>query len=178
MRIISGSHRSRRIIPPANLPVRPTTDLAKESLFNILWNYVDIEKCRVLDLFAGTGNLSYEFASRNCIEVVSVEINHRCTDFINKTALSLNFKSIKVVRADVFHFLNRQGSPFDIVFADPPYDLKDIMSIPDRVLNNNWLNQDGFLILEHPGTLDFRMQASFMEVRNYGKAHFSFFHKE
>jgi 16S rRNA (guanine966-N2)-methyltransferase len=177
MRIISGSHRGRRIFPPNKLPVRPTTDLAKESLFNILWNYVDFENLRVLDLFSGTGNLSYEFASRGCKEVIAVEIHPKCVDFIKKTALDLNFDNIRVVRGEVLHFLKHAPSPFDIIFADPPYDMKEIPLLPGLVLDGKWLSEEGYLIVEHPREVNFSEIPGFFDLRKYGKVHFSFFRK-
>lgn len=177
MRIISGSHRGRRIFPPSNLPVRPTTDLAKESLFNILWNYIDFENLRVLDLFAGTGNLSYEFASRGSAEVIAVEIHPRCVEFIKKTATALNLNNIRVVRGEVLHFLKHASSPYDIIFADPPYDMKDIPLLPGLILNGNWLADDGYLVIEHSRDVDFSETDAFFDLRKYGKVHFSFFKK-
>ena len=175
MRIISGSHRGRRIFPPANLPARPTTDLAKESLFNILWNYVDLENLRILDLFAGTGNISFEFASRGCREIIAVEEHKRSADFIKKTAGLLEFSNLKVIRTDAFHFLKHPSLAFDIVFADPPYNLKEAALLPNLIFDGNWLSQNGFLIIEHPREMDYSKHLSFVEVRNYGKVHFSFF---
>ncbi|MHC1706174.1 MAG: 16S rRNA (guanine(966)-N(2))-methyltransferase RsmD [Bacteroidales bacterium] len=175
MRIISGSHRGRRLFPPSGLPVRPTTDLAKESLFNILWNYVDLEDLRVLDLFAGTGNITYEFASRGCYEIVAVELNKRCTDYIKNTSLALEFRNIRVIRADVFQFLKHRALPFHIIFADPPYDLKDSVNLPDLIFAGKWLEKDGFLIIEHPREINYTGHPNFMENRKYGKVNFSFF---
>ncbi|MCX6270237.1 MAG: 16S rRNA (guanine(966)-N(2))-methyltransferase RsmD [Bacteroidetes bacterium] len=178
MRIISGSHRGRRITAPANLPVRPTTDLAKESLFNILWNHFDIEEIRVLDLFSGTGNLTYEFASRGAKEVVAVDIDTRCTRFIIKMAEELSFRQVRVIRADVFNYLKHRGEGFDVIFADPPYDMDNIIDLPVRIMEGNWLNPEGWFIIEHSAFIGFSAYPGFFDVRKYGKVHFSFFKKE
>lgn len=176
MRIISGSHRGKRIFPPSNLPVRPTTDLAKESLFNILWNYVDLDELRILDLFSGTGNITYEFASRGCLEVTAVEMNKKCYDFIRNTAQSLDFNNVTVIKADVFSFLKHPALPFNIIFADPPYDLKETLTLPSIIFDRNWLAKDGYLIIEHSREINFSDRPGFLHLRKYGKVHFSFFH--
>ena len=150
MRIISGSNKGRIIKTPANLPVRPTTDLAKESLFNILNNHFDFEELDVLDLFAGTGNISYEFASRGAKRIVSVDNNFKCAEFIRKAAQEYGFnKIITVQRANVFVFLKYPQVPFDLIFADPPYDMEGIETIPDLIFNQKLLKPGGWLILEH-----------------------------
>jgi len=175
MRIISGSHRGRVLRPPIGLPVRPTTDLAKESLFNILNNYLDFEESKVLDLFAGTGNISLEFASRGAAMVLSIELNPRCTDFISKMATDLNFKSVSVIRANVFTFLARSAGTYDVIFADPPYDMEGREKLPGLVFDNNWLDKEGFFILEHDKSINFKDHPFFAEERRYGKVHFTFF---
>ena len=127
MRIIGGTHKGRRITPPPRLPVRPTTDLAKESLFNILNNLIDFEDLRVLDLFAGTGNITFEFASRQAAVVDSVDINFKCLEFIRATAKELQFGNIRTFRADVFKFIKRPpAQPYDLIFSDAPYELEQI----------------------------------------------------
>ena len=175
MRIISGKNRGRRIIAPGNLPVRPTTDMAKESLFNIINNLLDFDELRVLDLFAGTGNLSYEFASRGCRSVTSVDLNNKCTTFISQTARQLNYDNINVIRADYRQFLNSSGGKFDIIFADPPYNMENIEKIPDLISGNSLLNKNGFLIIEHPGSIDFTGYSYYFDHRKYGKVNFTFF---
>ena len=175
MRIISGLHKGKRINPPHNLPVRPTTDLAKESLFNILWNYVDFEGLRVLDLFSGTGNITYEFAARGCREVVAVEQDARCSHFIKNMSEELKFNQIRVIRTDVFNFLKHPALPFDVIFADPPYDLDRIIDLPLLILENKWLSEEGWLIIEHSASVSFQTYKGFVETRKYGKVHFSFF---
>ncbi|MBP5326725.1 MAG: 16S rRNA (guanine(966)-N(2))-methyltransferase RsmD [Bacteroidales bacterium] len=175
MRIIAGNLRGRRLNPPANLPVRPTTDMARESLFNILNNYVDFEDCTVLDLFAGTGAVSLEFISRGAKQVTSIDINNSCTDFIKSAALKFGVDNIHVVRADVFDLLKRANKRFDIVFADPPYALQDLPLLPDKVFESEVVNDDGIFILEHPCDFDFQEHPHFWQHRKYGKVNFTFF---
>lgn len=177
MRIIAGTLRGRRLNPPANLPVRPTTDMARESLFNILNNYVDYEDCSVMDLFAGTGAVSIEFISRGAREVTSIDINNACTEFIKTTARQLNLDNIHVVRADVFDLLKRANRQFDIVFADPPYALHDLEQLPDLVFGSDVLTEDGIFILEHPKEFSFEEHPHFWQHRAYGKVNFTFFAK-
>lgn len=175
MRIIAGSLRGRRLHPPANLPVRPTTDLARESLFNILNNYVDYEECSVLDLFAGTGAVSMEFVSRGVKRVTSIDINNACTEFIKQTAKQFDVNNIHVVRADVFDLLKRANQQFDIVFADPPYALNDLEQLPDLVFESQVLEERGIFILEHPKEFSFEEHPHFWQHRIYGKVNFTFF---
>lgn len=175
MRIIAGSLRGRRLNPPSNLPVRPTTDMARESLFNILNNYVDYEDCSVMDLFAGTGAVSVEFISRGAKEVTSIDINNSCTDYIKSTAKTLKIENIHVVRADVFDLLKRANRQFDIVFADPPYELEGLPTLPDLIFGQNILTEDGIFILEHPREHSFEEHPHFWQHRKYGKVNFTFF---
>ncbi|MBR2958729.1 MAG: RsmD family RNA methyltransferase [Bacteroidales bacterium] len=175
MRIIAGTLRGRRLNPPQNLPVRPTTDMARESLFNILNNYVDYEECSVMDLFAGTGAVSMEFVSRGAREVTSIDINVQCTDFIKQSAVRFGVKNLHVVRADVFDLLKRANRKFDIVFADPPYALEGLPTLPDLVFDREVLTDDGIFILEHPGEFSFEEHPHFWEHRSYGKVNFTFF---
>ena len=178
MRIIGGDHKGRRIHAPAGLPVRPTTDMAKEALFNILHNYYDFEGIKVLDLFAGIGSISYEFASRDAAEVHSVEMNPRCVNFITETSRKLDLKNLFVIRANVFTYLKRSGKKFDIIFADPPYDIEGIETIPDLVFENDLLDKDGWLIVEHSAGIDFSEHPNFDQNRKYGKVNFSMFSKK
>ena len=175
MRIISGTLKGRRLNPPANLPVRPTTDMAREGLFNILNNYVDYEDCSVMDLFAGTGAMSVEFVSRGVREVTAVDINNACTDYIKTEAQRLELRNLRVVRADVFDLLKRANRKFDIVFADPPYALEGLETLPDLVFEHQVLNEDGIFILEHPREYSFEEHPHFWQHRNYGKVNFTFF---
>lgn len=175
MRIISGLYRGRKLNPPKGLPVRPTTDLAKESLFNILVNRSGFEGQSVLDLFAGTGSISFEFASRGVETVVAVDLNHRCTEFISKSAQDFRVGNLYVVKANVFQYLKSVKRKFDIIFADPPYQMEETASIPTIIFSNSLLNDEGWLILEHDASLKFHDFKGFVDERNYGKVHFSFF---
>lgn len=175
MRIISGKFKGRRFDPPTNITARPTTDFAKESLFNLIINEIDIESSTVLDLFSGTGSISYEFASRDALHITSVEMSDRHIGYIKKMCELLKIKNIRIVKQDVFRFLANTGASYDIIFADPPYQLENIADIPDYVLNNNHLNNDGLLIVEHGIKTDFSAHPNFYSHRNYGNVHFSFF---
>lgn len=176
MRIIAGSRRGTTIQLPKNFESRPTTDTAKESLFNIISNEFEFEDLRVLDLFSGSGSISYEFASRGA-NVTTLEILPHYCQFIRKTAIDLKL-NIKVVHGNVFSILKKEGQQFDVVFADPPYTLKGIETIPDLVINNNHLVDNGLLIVEHGKTISFASHPYFDEERTYGSVHFSFFRKE
>ncbi len=175
MRIISGSYKGRMIHPPKNFKARPTTDFAKESLFNIINNNFDYSEIKALDLFSGTGSISYELASRGSSDIVSVELNYNHYAFIKKTAAELNFLQIKTIRADVFKFLKTCNRTFNLIFADPPYDLKNIEIIPDIIFEKKLLDNDGWLILEHGSRTDFSTHEKFKEQRDYGSVNFSIF---
>jgi len=175
MRIIGGKYGKRTIRPPNNLPVRPTTDLAKESLFNILNNKISFEEKSALDLFAGTGALSYEFASRGCASVISIDSNFKCIQFIKQTAADFEMISIQALKTDVFKYLKNSKAKFDLIFADPPYDLENIPQISISVFENELLQADGWLIVEHPKTTDLSGQEHFFEHRHYGHVNFSFY---
>jgi 16S rRNA (guanine(966)-N(2))-methyltransferase RsmD len=175
MRIIAGTLRGRRLNLPTTLPVRPTTDMARESLFNILNNYVDYEECSVLDLFAGTGAVSLEFISRGAKDVTSIDINAQCTDFIKSTAKQFNVNNIHVVRSDVFELIKRAYKKFDIIFADPPYALENLQQLPDLIFEHDMLSEDGIFVLEHPREYQFEQHPHFWQHRNYGKVNFTFF---
>ena len=150
--------------------------MAKEGLFNILHNYYDFEDIRVLDLFAGIGSISFEFASREAAQVHSVELNPRCANFITETTRKLDLKNLFVIRANVFTYLARGGGKkFDIIFADPPYDLEGTEQIPDLVFQNEWLNEDGWFIMEHSANIDFSSHPNLDQHRKYGKVNFSMF---
>ena len=177
MRIISGKFRGRAINPPKNLRARPTTDCAKENLFNILTNHVDFEQCDVLDLFAGTGSVSYEFASRGAKSVTSVEINAVHHNFIRTTAKSLGADNIFAVKANVFLYLKSCPKSFDIVFSDAPYDLEGLEQVVDLVLGENILKEDGIFIFEHSDKYKFDNHPLFWQSRSYGSVQFSFFKK-
>lgn len=174
MRIISGSHRGRQIFPDKNFSARPTTDFAKENLFNILTNYIHFEEIRVLDLFSGTGSISYEFASRGAQEIISVEANYKHYAFILKTAKELGFKNMKIYKTDVFIACKKlKGQKFDIIFADPPYNLDKIQEIPATIFDNDLLGENGIAIIEHPERIQFSTHPRFSEHRQYGSVNFS-----
>lgn len=176
MRIISGSHKGRHIFPDKNFTARPTTDFAKENLFNVLTNYIDIEDTSVLDLFSGTGSISYEFASRGAKEVVAIEQNHSHFSFIRRTARELGFKNIELYRTDTFIACKKlKGRKFDIIFADPPYNLEKINIVPQAIFGNELLSDSGIAIIEHPASVDYSALPFFSEHRQYGSVNFSIF---
>lgn len=175
MRIISGKNKGRKIVAPTNLPVRPTTDLGKESLFNILNNYFYFDRITVLDLFAGTGNVSLEFASREAVSVTSVDIFQGCVDFMKKTAAKLQYDNMSVLKGDAFQFLSNCKQQYDIVFCDPPYDLEGVERIPQLVFDNHLLKQEGWLIIEHSKIHNFSEHPQFFQHRKYGRLNFTFF---
>ncbi len=177
MRIIGGKYKRHKINPPANLSVRPTTDLAKESLFNIINNHFDFESITVLDLFAGTGSISFEFASRGAIQVYYVETEHKCVKFVKKQAEKFLFDSLKVVRDDVHHFLSVCNKKFDIIFADPPYKHENTENIHKLVFENDLLKNEGWLIIEHDDNIKLDDLDGFFEKRKYGRVLFSMFTK-
>jgi len=178
VRIICGAYKGRTIDTGHKLAVRPTTDFAKEGLFNILSNRFDLSSFDVLDLFSGSGNIAYEFASRGCRDVHAVEIEPRHATFIRATAEKLGFRQMRVIRDDVFHFLTICKANYNIVFADPPYEMPQINEIPDLVLSRDILKPDGILILEHSKRNDFSGHEHLFDHRNYGNVHFSFFKRE
>ncbi len=174
MRIISGKYKGRRLTPPPGLPVRPTTDKARESLFNILmtWDFTDM---KALDLFAGTGSIGLEFISRGMSSVTAVEKDRRAVTYINKVADELGIDNLQVVQANVFRFLERGHGPYDIIFADPPYDLSGIEEIPGIIFQNELLEKGGLLILEHDQKHNFSSDPNLTDHRKYGKVQFSIF---
>ena len=177
MRIISGKYKGRRIDLPKNFNARPTTDFAKKGLFDILEHRVEWESINVLDLFSGTGFISFEFASRGVKEILAVEIDFRNAKFIREIAQKYNMP-IKVLTANVFKFLNKeQNAVFDIIFCDPPYDMNDIKILPELIFKCNILKEDGLLIIEHDRAIDFSAYQYFLQKRRYGKVNFSFFSK-
>ena len=177
MRIVSGTHKSKRIYAPKNLPVRPTTDMAKESLFNILNNDYYFDEIRVLDLFSGTGNISYEFASRGTQQILSVDQNLNCIRFIQKTADELGFKAITTLKADVFEFVTKHKQEYDVIFADAPYDIEGLESVIENVFKHDLLANNGVLIIEHSKEHDFSELPNYRNKRRYGNVNFSFFER-
>ena len=174
MRIISGSHRGRRIIVPKNLPIRPTTDRSKEGLFNILHHSVKINSISVLDLFSGAGNISYEFASRGAQRITSVDQNRFCVKFIQKTIQELGF-NISVIKAESLSFLEKNKIKYDLIFADPPYNWNEIFYKKLVLLSQKSLNDNGIVILEHNKFLNSSSFEGFDFSRAYGDSLFSFF---
>ncbi|WP_310557507.1 RsmD family RNA methyltransferase [Flavobacterium sp.] len=179
MRIISGKYKGRRISPPKNLPVRPTTDMCKEALFNILNNNFNFSELRVLDLFAGTGSISYEFASRGCKPITSVDGDIGCVNFMRKTTQEFDF-DITPIKSDVFTFLEKSKASYDIIFADPPYglDLKDFEKIILLVFEKELLEDDGMMIIEHSKHTKLDHMENFSYLKAYGGSVFSFFELE
>ncbi|MEK6451281.1 MULTISPECIES: RsmD family RNA methyltransferase [Myroides] len=179
MRIISGKLKGRRISPPRNLPVRPTTDMSKESLFNILNNHFNFGELVILDLFAGTGNISYEFASRGAESVVSVDGDFGCVNFIKKTAKEFEL-NITPLKSDIFKFLERHKASYDIVFADPPYDFtqEQFEKIVTDVFANDLLDVQGMLVVEHSKFTPLNHLPYFSFEKNYGGSVFTFFEYE
>lgn len=177
MRIISGTHKGRRISPDKKFKARPTTDFAKENIFNVISNWYDIDDLEVLDLFSGTGGISYEFASRGAKSVISIEKNDAHQAFIRKTIQELGFKNIISLKSDVFKYTKTCKKSFNMIFADPPYDLVNIDTIPDAIFNNELLQDDGCLIVEHSDKTDFSQHPMFIEQRVYGSVNFSIFEK-
>jgi 16S rRNA (guanine966-N2)-methyltransferase len=179
MRIISGSLGGRRIQPPANMPhTRPTTDIAKEGLFNILQNQLDFEELKTLDLFGGTGCISYELASRGANDLTIVEKDEKMFSFIKKTAEMLKLQNFKVVKSDVFRFVEQSREKFDFIFAGPPYALQTIDDLPRLVFEKQLLNEDGWFILEHTPRNNYESFSHFKSARNYGTTVFSIFINE
>lgn len=180
MRIVGGARKRRQIIPPRNFRARPTTDFAKENLFNVLQNLYDLDETDVLDLFSGTGSISYEFASRGARRVVSVEMNPLHQRFIAATAKELGFDQIQSIKTNVFVYLKSLAGAesFDIVFADPPYDMDGVETLPELVFGGGFVREDGIFILEHSAEKDFSEYPNFYERRSYGSVQFSFFKKQ
>lgn len=175
MRIISGRYRSRRIEVPANLKARPTTDFAREGLFNVLHNMIDWEETVALDLFSGTGSIALEMVSRGSPRVVSVEKSNLHWRFITKAKERLNADELLPLKADVFKFLPACREQFDLIFADPPYDMEGIDTIPALIAGHHLLRDDGLFILEHSRGTDFSVFPGFLKEIHYGSVHFSFF---
>ena len=184
MRIIGGSLKGRTFNPPAGYQARPTTDFAKEGLFNALTGAWDFPEISVLDLFGGTGSISFEFASRGCPDIVTVEMNPANAAFIKKTAAGFGLLRseghpqegcIRVVHHNVFDFLGICNRTFDLIFADPPYALEGLEGLPGKILGAGILHPEGRLILEHPSTCHFENHPGFLRERRYGNVHFSWF---
>ncbi|MGI6219179.1 MAG: RsmD family RNA methyltransferase [Bacteroidaceae bacterium] len=181
MRVISGLYKHRRFDVPRTFKARPTTDFAKENLFNVLRGYFDFEaeEVRALDLFSGTGSIGLELCSRGCVQVVSVEQDRQHYAFIRSVAESLKAEQWKVICGDAFRYISRAPQAFDFIFADPPYALERLGELPDLILSSPaLLKEGGLLVLEHGKDYSFREHPFFREERIYGSVHFSFFIKE
>ncbi|MBW4361844.1 RsmD family RNA methyltransferase [Flavobacterium taihuense] len=176
MRIISGKYKGRRISPPKGLPVRPTTDMSKEALFNVLNNHFSFEGLKILDLFSGTGNISYEFASRGCTPITSVDGDFGCVKFIKQVAAEYDF-NIAATKSDVFSYLEKCKTSYDIIFADPPYalDQKTFEKIVLLIFEKELLNEDGMMVIEHSKYTKLDHMINFSFQKSYGGSIFSFF---
>ncbi|MFT7352149.1 MAG: 16S rRNA (guanine966-N2)-methyltransferase [Flavobacterium sp.] len=179
MRIISGKYKGRRISAPKNLPVRPTTDMSKEALFNVINNHFDFDELNVLDLFSGTGNISYEFGSRGATPITSVDADFGCVKFIKQTAAEFEL-DITAIKSDVFKFLERHKGSFDLIFADPPYgiDQKEFEKLVLLVFEKQLLDEQGMMIIEHSKHTKLNHLSNFSFQKNYGGSVFSFFEFE
>ena len=176
MRIISGQFRGKKLIAPSDLPVRPTTDFAKTGLFNIINNYYSIEKLTVLDLYAGTGNLSFEFASRGCKDITAIDKDSSCCNYMNKTAQQLNIsQSLKVLQSDVLTYLSNSKKQSDIIIADPPYEETPASELVNLIFDNQLLKSNGVFILEHSSDIDLSLLPHYLQTRKYGFVSFTFF---
>jgi len=176
MRIIGGEHGRRRISPPANMPhTRPTTDVAKEGLFNVISNNLDIEELKTLDLFGGTGSISYELASRGANDLTIIEKDPKMYEFIKKTATELKLQNFRVLKLDVFNFIDQCADKFDLIFAGPPYALGNIDDLPKLIFEKQLLNSKGWFVLEHTPRNDYKKFPFYATERNYGTTIFSIF---
>lgn len=175
MRIIGGRLGGLKLNPPTNLPVRPTTDIAKEALFNILQNRLEFEELDCLDLFAGTGNISFELASRQVRHIDAVDLHFKCVQYINETAKKMKLDQIRARKADVFSFIATCKNTYDLIFADPPYDIAKLPQLPQMIFQKKLLNAGGILIVEHPSTRQMGEHPHFLETRKYGYSSFSFY---
>jgi 16S rRNA (guanine966-N2)-methyltransferase len=176
MRIISGIHGGRKISPPANMPyTRPTTDIAKEGLFNVLQNNLEIDTLKTLDLFGGTGCISYELASRGAEDLTIIEKDNQMYDFIKKTAAELEFENFKLIKSDVFKYIETCKDQYDFIFAGPPYALGTIDDLPKLIFEKNLLKPKGWFVLEHTPRNDYKKFPHYKTERNYGTTIFSIF---
>ena len=179
MRIIGGEHGGRKFSPPNNMPyTRPTTDIAKEGLFNVIQNRLDYEELKTLDLFGGTGSISYELASRGVTDLTIVEKDTAMYEFIKKTSAALKLENFKVLKMDVFKFIMNCSDKFDFIFAGPPYALTTIDDLPKRIFERQLLNKDGWFVLEHTPRNDYKNFPYYKSERNYGSTIFSTFIEE
>ena len=175
MRIIRGKYGRRRFDVPTNISARPTTDFARENIFNVLENLIDFEGKTALDLFAGTGAITFELLSRGCAEVAAVEKAATQYNFIRKVAQQLNVSNLRLIKGDVFRFLDSGAAPFDFIFADPPYDMPDFAAVPGKILGSKLLKPGTLVVVEHSRNHDFSQLPGFFEHRVYGSVNFSRF---
>ncbi|MFC0877877.1 RsmD family RNA methyltransferase [Saccharicrinis sp. FJH2] len=175
MRIISGKYKIRTLPGPKGFTARPTTDFAKENLFNVLKNNYVLDGTDALDLFSGTGSISLELASNGCRNVLSLEKNPKHLTYIKSIIDRLKITEIEIMRGDAFKYIERTIQKFDLIFADPPYQLKDIAKIPDIIFERNLLNPDGLFILEHSRDYNFSDHPNYKQKKVYGSVNFSFF---
>lgn len=175
MRIISGKLKGIRIPSYGKLDARPTTDFAKEGLFNVLNNLIDFEDLKALDLFSGTGSISFELVSRGAVQVIAVEQNDNHCRYIRKNAADLSINELTVHRADVFRFISGCKMKFDFIFADPPYQLATLTELPDLIFKHQLLNEEGLFVLEHSDKQSFSSHPRFTAHKRYGNVNFSFF---
>ena len=175
MRIITGIYKGRHFDIPRTFKARPTTDFAKENIFNVLMQYVDFEDAQALDLFSGTGSISLELVSRGCRQVVSVELDRDHHRFIQECLKKLNTDKCVPIRGDVFRFLKSCKQQYDFIFADPPYALKELPQIPDIIFERQLLKEEGLFVFEHGKDYDFSNHPHFLEHRSYGSVNFTLF---
>jgi 16S rRNA (guanine966-N2)-methyltransferase len=176
MRIIGGEHGGRKFNPPSKMPyTRPTTDLAKEGLFNVLQHSLDMEELKTLDLFGGTGSISYELASRGAKEMTIVEKDISMYEFIKKTTETLRIENLSIIKMDVFKFIDQCSDHFDFIFAGPPYALTTINDLPRRIFEKKLLNKNGWFVLEHTPNNDYKTFPYYKSEKNYGTTIFSIF---
>ncbi|MBB3701820.1 RsmD family RNA methyltransferase [Alloprevotella rava] len=177
MRVITGKYKGRRFDVPRTFKARPTTDFAKENVFNVLRSYLDFEKTTALDLFGGTGSITLELLSRGCPQVTTVEKDRQHYLFIRSVLRELNDEAANPLQGDALKFIERCRQPFELVFADPPYALPELPELPERILKSDCLKPGGLFILEHGKNHDFNHLPEFLEHRSYGSVNFSFFRK-
>lgn len=175
MRIIGGKLKGKVIYPPEKFSARPTTDFAKEGIFNTLENIYDFSEMSVLDLFSGTGSIAYEFSSRGCTDVTCVEMSSLHHKFIKNSAAKLNLQGFQVIHLNVFDFLKLCKINYDIIFADPPYDLIGLDSLPNKIIDSNILKENGLFVFEHSSKYSFKNHPRFYKEKSYGSVHFSLF---
>ncbi len=175
MRIISGRLKGRRFTPPDGIPTRPTTDISKEGLFNILANNIEFEETKFLDLFAGSGNISYEMASRGCTDILAVDRFPKCVQFIQENIDAWDLQGMRIIQADVFDVIDQSVDDYSLIFAGPPYGLDILDEIPDRIFNNHLLQPEGIFVLEHNPDHNFDNHQFFADRRKYGQTQFTFF---